>query len=59
MTGTPERLNLAALVALCDILGCRAEDLIEPVAPAGKNARTPGAPPARGGRGPAAPGYCP
>ncbi|MGH3779416.1 MAG: hypothetical protein ACRDRO_01995 [Pseudonocardiaceae bacterium] len=46
-------------MALCDILGCRAEDLIEPVAPAGKNARTPGAPPARGGRGPAAPGYCP
>jgi DNA-binding Xre family transcriptional regulator len=34
VTGTPERLNLAVLVALCDILGCRAEDLIEPVAAA-------------------------
>lgn len=32
VTGTPERLNLAVLVALCDILDCRAEDLIEPVA---------------------------
>lgn len=31
VTGTPERLNLAVLVALCDILDCRAEDLIEPV----------------------------
>jgi len=30
VTGTPERLNLAVLVALCDILGCRADDLIEP-----------------------------
>ncbi|MCA1682253.1 MAG: helix-turn-helix transcriptional regulator [Actinobacteria bacterium] len=46
VTRTPERLNLAVLVALCDILGCRADDLIEPVAPAGKNARTPGATPA-------------
>jgi DNA-binding Xre family transcriptional regulator len=31
VTGTPERLNLAVLVALCDILDCQAEDLIEPV----------------------------
>jgi DNA-binding Xre family transcriptional regulator len=37
VTGTPERLNLAVLVALCDILGCRADDLIEPVAPPAKN----------------------
>lgn len=29
---TPERLNLKALVALCDILGCTPNDLIEPVA---------------------------
>lgn len=43
VTGTPERLNLAVLVALCDILGCRAQDLIEPATPATKNARTPGA----------------
>ena len=28
---TPERLNLRVLVALCDILGCNAADLIEPV----------------------------
>lgn len=28
----PERLNLNALVALVDILGCRMEELIEPVA---------------------------
>jgi hypothetical protein len=27
---TPERLNLAVLAALCDILGCTAADLFEP-----------------------------
>lgn len=37
VTRTPERLNLTVLVALCDILGCRADDLIEPVAAAAKN----------------------
>lgn len=31
VTGTPERLNLTVLVALCDILDCRPDDLIEPV----------------------------
>ena len=31
VTGTPERLNLRVLVALCDILGCTPSDLIEPV----------------------------
>jgi DNA-binding Xre family transcriptional regulator len=31
---TPERLNLAVLVALCDILDCQPGDLIEPVTPA-------------------------
>jgi DNA-binding Xre family transcriptional regulator len=46
VTGTPERLNLAVLVALCDILDCRADDLIEPLIPAAKNARTPVATPA-------------
>lgn len=30
VTGIPERLNLAVLVALCDILDCRPDDLIEP-----------------------------
>lgn len=32
VTGTPERLNLSVLAALCDILDCRPGDLIEPVA---------------------------
>jgi DNA-binding Xre family transcriptional regulator len=36
VTGTPERLNVAMLVALCDILGCTPADLIEPVAEAPK-----------------------
>jgi DNA-binding Xre family transcriptional regulator len=31
VTGTPERLNLRVLVALCDILRCSPSDLIEPV----------------------------
>ena len=31
VTGTPERLNLRVLVALCDILGCTPNELIEPV----------------------------
>jgi DNA-binding Xre family transcriptional regulator len=29
--GTPERLSLHMLAALCDILGCTPSDLIEPV----------------------------
>jgi len=32
---TPERLSLATLAALCDILGCQPGDIIEPVASAG------------------------
>lgn len=32
VTGTPERLSLRTLVALCDILDCTPNDLIEPVA---------------------------
>ena len=31
VTGTPERLNLHVLAAVCDILGCTPNDLIEPV----------------------------
>jgi len=31
VTDTPERLNLTVLMALLDILGCRMDDLIEPV----------------------------
>ena len=34
VTGTPERLSLATLAALCDILGCQPGDIIEPVASA-------------------------
>ncbi|HET9247344.1 MAG TPA: helix-turn-helix transcriptional regulator [Xanthobacteraceae bacterium] len=41
VTGTPERLNLAVLVALCDILDCQPGDLIEPVTPAAKAKSTP------------------
>ena len=37
---TPERLSLATLAALCDILGCGPGDLVEPVAGA---KRRPGA----------------
>jgi DNA-binding Xre family transcriptional regulator len=33
---TPERLSLATLAALCDILGCQPGDLVEPAAAAGK-----------------------
>jgi DNA-binding Xre family transcriptional regulator len=32
VTGTPERLSLATLAALCDILSCQPGDLVEPVA---------------------------
>ena len=31
VTGTPERLNLHILVALCDALDCTADDLVERV----------------------------
>jgi DNA-binding Xre family transcriptional regulator len=34
VTQTPERLSLVTLAALCDILGCRPGDLVEPVAAA-------------------------
>jgi DNA-binding Xre family transcriptional regulator len=33
VTRTPERLSLATLAALCDILGCQPGDLVEPAAP--------------------------
>jgi DNA-binding Xre family transcriptional regulator len=39
----PERLNLKVLMALLDILGCRMEDLIHPVAvPAAKTKKSAG-----------------
>jgi DNA-binding Xre family transcriptional regulator len=34
VTRTPERLSLATLAALCDILGCEPGDLVEPWHPA-------------------------
>ena len=44
VTQTPERLSLRTLMALCDILGCTPNDLIEPVAePRRKRAATPAA----------------
>jgi DNA-binding Xre family transcriptional regulator len=42
---TPQRLNLAVLAALCDILDCQAGDLIEPVTPAARTAKKAGAAP--------------
>ena len=48
VTRTPERLSLATLAALCDILGCGPGELIEPVtaARAGSGpAATPAPPP--------------
>jgi len=40
ITGVPERLSLATLAALCDILDCGPGDLIEPVA-GGRRAAEP------------------
>ena len=37
VTRTPERLSLATLAALCDILGCEPGDLVEPVAPGSRD----------------------
>ena len=47
--GTPERLSLATLAALCDIFDCTPADLIETAAVAGAPATkaTPGRPAAR------------
>ena len=38
VTGTPERLSLNTLAALCGILGCGPGDLVEPVASGGGTA---------------------
>lgn len=40
VTGTPERLSLRTLVALCDILDCTSADLIEPVVESQKSRAT-------------------
>jgi DNA-binding Xre family transcriptional regulator len=50
VTGVPERLSLATLAALCDILGCVPGDLVEPVttvAAARKTGPQPQDPPPR------------
>ena len=44
VTGVPERLSLATLAALCDILGCGPGDLVEPVVVTAAG-RKPDAPP--------------
>ena len=51
VAGVPERLSLATLAALCDILGCQPGDLIEPVADGGAGGRA-AAEPAATGSGP-------
>ncbi|MBV7243665.1 helix-turn-helix transcriptional regulator [Streptomyces sp. MW-W600-10] len=40
VTEKPERLSMKTLVALLDILGCRMEELIEPVRLTGRQRRT-------------------
>jgi DNA-binding Xre family transcriptional regulator len=42
VTGIPERLSLATLAALCDILDCGPGDLVEPVAGDGAGGRASG-----------------
>ena len=54
VTGTPERLSLRTLVALCDILGCTPNDLIEPVAETKKARAASGRSRAGSGEDPAA-----
>ena len=39
VAGVPERLNLAALAALCDILDCSPAELVEPYVDAPASAR--------------------
>jgi DNA-binding Xre family transcriptional regulator len=50
VTGVPERLSLATLAALCDILGCGPGDLVEPVAGDGAGGRAVSGPAAADGR---------
>ena len=58
VAGVPERLSLATLAALCDILGCQPGELIEPVRVAGRQADAGAA--GRAAASPAAgPGRCP
>ena len=43
VVGTPERLSLATLAALCDILSCTPNDLIEVAAESGRLRKAVGA----------------
>lgn len=45
VVGTPERLSLATLTALCDILSCTPNDLIEVTAESGRLSKAVGAKP--------------
>ena len=47
VTGTPERLSLVTLAALCDILGCQPGDLIEVARAPAASKQTPPAPATR------------
>ncbi len=40
VTEKPERLSMKTLLALMDILGCRMEELIEPIRTAGRQRKT-------------------
>ena len=57
VTGVPERLSLATLAALCDILGCGPGDLVEPVLVTVLAAGPPPGPPRPAAGAPA--GACP
>jgi len=50
VTKPPQRLNVEVLAALCDILDCEPNDLLQPVAETVKTVRTAGG--ARGETGP-------
>ena len=42
VTKTPQRVNMEVLAALCDILDCEPNDLLQPVVEAAKVAKTAG-----------------
>lgn len=50
VTGTPERLSLPVLAALCDILDVTPSELIVTTASAEQRIPSPALPPSRGGR---------
>jgi len=58
VTGTPERLSLATLAALCDVLGCQPGELIEVVKTPAASKPDRSAPPPRWTRSPPARRCC-